>query len=221
MTTFPDFKYFCGVLACAAALTGCSTTVPVKPAGPLPLSELLSQGSQHAATGQKEKAISVWKEASAAYPGDKTPWANIAQSRYESGQYGEAITNAQEVLLRDPNDKSANAIIAVAGLRLANRSLGDLSRQSGLTPQLRADTADQFKQLREFMPDGPGQGTRIVRTAPAPTRANTGKKDAADDSPLSILQSTPAAAVKPAAPPPKARENAADPFNLLNSLNKK
>lgn len=219
MTTFPDFKYLCGVLACAAALTGCSTTAPVKPAGPLPLSELLSQGSQHAATGQKEKAISVWKEASAAYPGDKTPWANIAQSRYDSGQYGEAITNAQEVLLRDPNDKSANAIIAVAGLRLANRSLGDLSRQNGLTPQLRADTMDQFKQLREFMPDGPGPVTRVART-PSPQPKNPGKKEAADDGPLSILQSTPAATVKQPTPP-KARENAGDPFNSLNSLNKK
>jgi hypothetical protein len=45
--------------------------------------------------------------------------ADIAQTRYEAGQYGEAIVNAQEVLVRDPNDTLANSIIAISGLRLS------------------------------------------------------------------------------------------------------
>jgi tetratricopeptide (TPR) repeat protein len=193
MTTFSDFKYLCGVLACAAALTGCATDAPVKPVGPLPLAELLNQGSQHAATGQKEKAIGVWKQATTAYPGDKAPWANIAQSRYDSGQYGEAITSAQEVLLRDPNDKAANAIIAVAGLRLANRSLGDLSRQqNGLTPQVRADSQEQVKQLREYMADAP-VAVQPPRPRPAEPRPTRPTKEA---NPLKELEKTPVKTVR-------------------------
>ena len=187
MTTFSDFKFLCGVLACAAALTGCSATAPVVPKGPAPLSELLSKGSQAAATGQKEEAISVWKQAGQAYPADKAPWANIAQSRYDSGQYGEAIVNAQEVLLRDPNDKVANGIIAVAGLRLANRALGDLSRQNGMTPQVRVDVQEQAKMLRENM------GDRESAIAPQPRRQppvrNT-PKEIKDNNPLKDLEKT-------------------------------
>ncbi|MFB9243528.1 hypothetical protein IV454_28005 [Massilia antarctica] len=163
MTTFSDFKFLFGILACAAALSGCASA-PAVPKGPAPLADLLNQGSQSAATGQKEQAIGVWKQAAAAYPADKTPWANIAQSRYDSGQYGEAIVNAQEVLLRDPNDKAANAIIAVAGLRLSNRALGDLGRQNGMTPQVRADTQEQVKLLRENMGDGPSAVAPVRRT---------------------------------------------------------
>jgi tetratricopeptide (TPR) repeat protein len=205
MTTFSDFKYLCGVLACAAALTGCATDAPVKPVGPLPLADLLSQGSQQAATGQKEKAIAVWKQASNAYPGDKTPWANIAQSRYESGQYGEAITSAQEVLLRDPNDKAANAIIAVAGLRLANRALGDLSRQNGMTPQVRADSQEQVKQLREYMADAPAvvPQTRPRIAEPRPVRP---PKDA---NPLKDLDKAPTKTVR------EPESKGSSPFDVL------
>jgi tetratricopeptide (TPR) repeat protein len=184
MTTFSDFKYLCGVLACAAALTGCDTTAkaPPLPKGPAPLADLLSQGSQAAATGQKEQAISVWKQAGTAYPADKAPWANIAQSRYDSGQYGEAIVAAQEVLLRDPNDKAANTIIAIGGLRLSTRALGDLNRQNNMTPQLRADAQEMAKLLRENMSDNTASVVPTRRTTPAarPLRDSKDVKDIKD-----------------------------------------
>ena len=132
----------------AAALSACATTAKV----PTPnLNDMLSQAAQAAASGQKEKAVTGWKQAAAAYPTDKSPWASIAQTRYEAGQYGEAIIAAQEVLVRDPNDKLANSIIATSGLRLATRALGDLSRQNNLSGSLRTESQELAKLLRDTL----------------------------------------------------------------------
>lgn len=138
------------IAMCTLSLAACKTA-PVAPPAPPKLQELLSQAAQEAATGQKEQAVRLWKQASTIYPTDKTPWSSIAQSRYESGQYGEAIVSAQEVLVRDPNDKLANSIIATSGLRLATRSLGELSRQSGLVGPLRSESQELAKLLRETL----------------------------------------------------------------------
>jgi hypothetical protein len=85
------------------------------------------------------------------YPADKSPWLSIAQTRYEAGQYGDAIINAQEVLVRDPNDTLANSIIAISGLRLSTRSLADLSRQNNLSGSIRTESQDLAKLLRESL----------------------------------------------------------------------
>ena len=135
--------------AIAATLSACSTAPAVAPKPSL--QDLLSQAGQAAAAGQKEKAVTLWKSTATAYPADKTPWANIAQTRYEAGQYGEAIVNAQEVLVRDPNDKLANGIIAMSGLRLSTRALGDLSRLNKLVGPLRTETQELAKLLRESL----------------------------------------------------------------------
>ncbi|NHZ36767.1 tetratricopeptide repeat protein [Massilia rubra] len=211
MTTFPDFKYLCGVLACAAALAGCETSKPVMPKGPAPLAELLNQGTQASAAGRKEEAIGYWKQASDAYKGDKAPWANIAQSRYDTGQYGEAIVNAQEVLLRDPNDKAASAIIAAASLRLANRALGDLSRQNVLAGQVRADSQDQIKQLRDHMGDGPAASAPIRKTT-----AVTPKQR--DNNPLGALRDTTKVDIDKPVPKVREPDAKAGPFDALNNL---
>ena len=133
----------------AVSLSACSTA-PRAPAASN-LNDMLSQAAQAAASGEKEKAVTVWKQAATAFPADKSPWASIAQTRYEAGQYGEAITAAQEVLVRDPNDKLANSIIATSGLRLATRALGDLSRQNNLSGSLRTESQDLAKLLRETL----------------------------------------------------------------------
>ena len=151
----------------AAALSACSTA-PKLPDTPQ-LTEMLSKASQAAAAGEKEKAVTTWKQAATAYPADKSPWASIAQTRYEAGQYGEAITAAQEVLVRDPNDKLANSIIATSGLRLATRALGDLSRQNNLSGSLRTESQDLAKLLRETL------GETVLFNTPQPKRAEQDK----------------------------------------------
>ena len=186
MTTYTTLTRLLGALACAATLSACSTA-PKVPAVPK-LADLLSQGSEAAASGKKEQAVTVWKQAATAFPADKTPWASIAQTRYEGGQYGEAIQAAQEVLLRDPNDKVANSIIAISGLRLSTRALSELSRQNNLSGPLKTESQDLAKLLRESLGETvlvppASAGARTAR-APAVARPGkaAGKADKDDDS---------------------------------------
>jgi tetratricopeptide (TPR) repeat protein len=176
-----------GAIVCVATLSACATApqapqIVAKPS----LQSMLAQAGSASGTGQKEQAVTLWKQAAAAYPSDKSPWLNIAQTRYEAGQYGDAIINAQEVLVRDPNDTLANSIIAISGLRLSTRSLSDLSRQNNLSGSIRTESQDLAKLLRESLGE-----TVLVPPAPAPTpaapparktAAKKGKAKQADDS---------------------------------------
>ena len=132
-----------------AGLTACSTAPKALPAPQL--DELLSEASKAAASGNKEQAVTLWKQSAAAFPSEKTPWSAIAQTRYDAEQYGEAIAAAQEVLVRDPNDKLANSIIAISGLRLATRALNDLSRQNSLSGSIKSESQNLAKLLRESL----------------------------------------------------------------------
>jgi tetratricopeptide (TPR) repeat protein len=137
-------------VAMAAALSACSTT-PTATADKPKLQDLMSKADQAARGGNKEQAITLWKQSAGAAPADKAPWSHIAQTRYEAGQYGDAIQAALEVLVRDPNDTLANSIIAVSGLRLSTRALGDLSRQNNLSGSVRTESQDLAKLLRESL----------------------------------------------------------------------
>ncbi|WP_338764337.1 hypothetical protein [Massilia sp. METH4] len=176
--------------ALAAALSACSTT-PVVPPAPT-LEGLLSEASKAADTGNKEQAVALWKQSAAAFPTEKTPWTHIAQTKYEAGQYGDAIQAALEVLVRDPNDQLANSIIAISGLRLSTRALTDLSRLNGLEGSTKSESVELAKLLRKTL----GEDQLIV-TPPAPqpekrpTRtAKKGKtvKPAAAASPFDLLK---------------------------------
>lgn len=173
------------VLALATLLGACSTAPTAPPVAAKPkLDELLSQASQAAASGNKEQAVTLWKQSASAYPAEKTPWTHIAQTRYEAGQYGDAIQAALEVLVRDPNDKLANSIVAISGLRLSTRALGDLSRQNNLTGSTLSESQELAKLLRENLGETvlvppattPAPAAREQRAAPA---ARTAKKPAA------------------------------------------
>jgi len=167
---------FFGAAACAILLSACATpqpAVPAKPAVPT-MDELLTKAGEASSAGRKEEAVTLWKQAAAAYPADKAPWANIAQARYDAGQYGDAIVSAQEVLVRDPNDRLANSIIAVSGLRLSTRALADLSRQNNLSSSVKTESQELAKLLRESL----GEQQILVRRIEPPTQgsqAGTGR----------------------------------------------
>ena len=184
-----------GAFACAATLAACSTAPVAPPAAPK-LTDLLSQASQASAAGKKDQAVTVWKQAATAFPADKTPWVSIAQTRYESGQYGEAIQAAQEVLLRDPNDKMANSIIAISGLRLSTRALSDLSRQSNLAGPIKTESQDLARILREtlgdtvLVPPAAAQPVRAAARTPVrtPNTNKNTKQDKDDDASANPFQ---------------------------------
>ena len=164
-------------VVCAAVLSACVTT-PVAPPVPAKIDGMLEVATKAAAAGQKEQAITLWKQAATAFPADKAPWTHIAQTRYEAGQYGDAILAAQEILIRDPNDTLANSIIAISGLRLSTRALSDLSRQNNLSGSLRTESQDLAKLLRESLGETvlvPPQPSPVA-TAPARSSNAKGKK---------------------------------------------
>lgn len=180
VTQFGRIGRFIGAAVCAATLTACATTDPVtatKAAVPT-MDELLSKATAASTTGQKEQAVTLWKQAAAAYPTDKAPWASIAQTRFDAGQYGDAIVNAQEVLVRDPNDLLANSIIAISGLRLSTSALGVLSRQNNLNGTTRTDATELAKLLRETL----GETTLLTGTTSTvgPPPNNTKVKNVKD-----------------------------------------
>lgn len=157
---------FFGAAACAILLSACATPQPAVPAKPVvpTMDELLSKAGEASSAGRKEEAVKLWKQAATAYPADKAPWSNIAQARYDAGQYGEAIVNAQEVLVRDPNDRLANSIIAVSGLRLSTRALADLSRQNNLSGSVKTESQELAKLLRESL----GEQQLVTKTIVTP-----------------------------------------------------
>ncbi|MFL6656564.1 MAG: hypothetical protein ACJ8GW_00685 [Massilia sp.] len=171
MTTVTTLFRTVALIAFAATLSACSSFSAPKPPPPT-LQDLLSQASQASAAGQKEKALTLWQETATAFPADKTPWVNIAQTRYDATQYGEAIVAAQEILVRDPNDKLANSIIAISGLRLSTRALGDLSRQNNLTGNLRTESQELAKLLRENLGE-----TVLFPPAATPTKPAVAERE--------------------------------------------
>jgi tetratricopeptide (TPR) repeat protein len=173
MNTSIHLRRLLGGAVCVLALSACSTAPPAKRT----IAEVMGKAAAADSAGQKEAAIGYWKQAATAFPADKDPWTRIAQTKYDAGQYGEAIINAQEVLLRDPNDQLANSIIAISGLRLSTRALGDLSRQNNLSGSLRTESQDLAKLLRESL------GEQVLVPVPvrdkAPALRAAGRKPAA------------------------------------------
>ena len=204
MTTLTTLYRLLGTAALIATLSACATK-PAVPANapPMKLQDMLTKASEAASAGQKEKAVTLWKEAAAAHPSDKTAWGLIAKTKFDAAQYGEAIVNAQEVLVRDPNDKQANSIIATSGLRLATRALSDLSRQNGLSGSLQKESMELARVLRESLGkdvlfDGP-PAEKVIYKGPEREKVRVKSPDA-----------------PPKPPKPKADDcKAGDPFCLL------
>lgn len=179
-TSINNFRQLLGGVACAVALSAC-TTAPVL--APLTMEEVMAKAVQASNANQKEAAMELWKQATVAAPADKEPWARMAQTKYDAGQYGEAIMDAQEVLLRDPADTLANSIVAISGLRLSTRALADLSRQNNLSGSLRTESQDLAKLLRESLGESVLVPSVSVKTAArAPKRKQASKASKASNS---------------------------------------
>lgn len=137
-------------IACVALLSACATTNPsVAPvAAIVPVDTALAEADAANKAGHADKAVHILKTATAAHPTDKAPWIQLAQMRFDSGSYGEAIVSALEGLQRDPDDKLGHSIIAVSGLRLSSKALADLSQKNNLSGTVRSEAQDLAKLLR-------------------------------------------------------------------------
>ena len=183
-------------LICLAMLSACATTAPVagsaKPAHTM--AATMAEVDAAVMAGQNDKAYALLKSAGSAYPTDKTPWVRMAQMRFDSTDYGDAIVDALEALRRDPDDTLANSIVAVSGLRVTSKALADLSQKNNLSGNVRTEAHELAKLLRTSL------GEEVLV-------ANGGRSSAArpKDAPNR----------KAIANPPAARPASNDPFGAL------
>jgi predicted Zn-dependent protease len=174
-------------LVCVAMLSACAGTGQVagnaKSAPTMAAAMADVDGAVMA--GQNDKAYALLKSAGATFPTDKTPWVRMAQMRFDSTDYGQAIVDALEALERDPDDTLANSIVAVSGLRVTSKALADLSQKNNLSGNVRTEAQELAKLLRSSLGEealvanggrpavarpGNGPGKRTI-AAPPPARA--------------------------------------------------
>lgn len=166
------FKRLLSCMACAAVVTGCASEPPPKP--PATVASLMASAEAAIKAGKNEDAAGLLKSAIASFPADKAPRLRMAQLQFECVNYGEAITHAQAVLERDPDDLVAHSIVAVSGLRVSSKALADLVTKNNLTGTVRAEAQDLARLLRaniggEIIPAvKPKPQAKMVLVKPAP-----------------------------------------------------
>lgn len=83
--------------------------------------------------------------------GAKEPWRRLAELDFNAQNYGPAITEAQEVLKRDPMDSTAQSVLTVSGLRVALDALGMIHSESDPKGPAHLEAAKVAKKLRETL----------------------------------------------------------------------
>lgn len=184
-------------LVCCALISACASEAPVvnAPKTVPTIAAAMAEADTAILAGQSDKAYAVLQRAGAAFPTDKTPLVRMAQMRFDSTDYGQAIVDAQGALKRDPNDTLAHSIVAVSGLRVTSKALADLSQKNNLTGNVRTEAQELAKLLRNNLNEDNLAGNR-----PGGARKDTVKK----------AIGAAAAAVAPAA-----RAATSDPFGAL------
>jgi hypothetical protein len=177
---------------CAAMLAACAGPAPVPLAKPVTMASALAEADAAAKAGRSEEAYTILKSAAGANPTDKAPWLRMAQMRFEDKNYGEAIVSGLAAIERDPDDTLAYSLVAVSGLRVSSKALGDLTQKNGFSGSVRNEAQELANLLHSTL-----KVEKIVPVKPAPpTRAATPKAAAA-------------------APPPKACNG--NPFCVLEA----
>lgn len=138
-------------VVCAALLTACAgpATSPVNPQASM--ASVLTEADAAAKAGRQDQAYAMLRSAAANAPRDKTPLLRMAQMYFDDKNYGEAIVNGQKALERDPNDILAYSLVAVSGLRVSSKALGDLSAKNGFTGSVRSEAQDLAALLRNTL----------------------------------------------------------------------
>jgi len=215
------------IIAACLALAACSST-PTENAA---LSERLAlqekvEGQLKDAdaamkAGNIDQGLALLDDAIKTDPSAKQPWLRKAQYHFEKRQYGQAITEAQEVLQRDVTDNTARSILAVSGLRVSAEALDQLRKANEVNGSARTEAESVAKIIREALgepilvpPSAAGNTAEakpaakpVVRAAPAPrpaaaavpatTPAPVAAKPAASPAPVAAAPA--ATAVRPVA----------------------
>ena len=179
---------FTAVVGMSGVLFGCAANnASLKPEE---FTAVFEQSSRSVDTllqqGNQKDALKTLDELAAKNPERKEPWARKARVQFDAGNYAQAITAAEEVLQRDPADRTAKSIRAVAGLRVATQSLNELRSDVELNGNARSDAIGLVKVMRDTLgesvlvpPVAAKAENASPRSASASTRASQGRGRAA------------------------------------------
>jgi tetratricopeptide (TPR) repeat protein len=219
-------------LAAASLLAACSTAPKTPPEPPPPSYEqLLDQAAQAQKSGDTPHAVELWQSAAKRNPAAKEPWLRMAQTHFDSGDYGHAITEAEEALQRDNGDAVANGLLAVSGLRVSSQALARMHTED-LAGSTRGEAESLAKTLRTLLgtdvlvpqpdPDVEARAERYVHSRrgrpaakkPADAAPATASAAAPSGTAPAVTTATASAAAKPAAKPATPAPSN-DPFSSL------
>ncbi|MCG2584203.1 tetratricopeptide repeat protein [Massilia sp. TS11] len=173
------------LLAACSAPPVAKTSIEAPPIA-APLDTILAEADAAGRAGQVDKARALLHKAAAAYPADKQAWLSLAQGSFDRGEYGEAISEAQQVLQRDAENKVAHSIVAVSGLRAASSALAELSMRNNLAGNVRNEAQELAKLLRtslgeaELVPANAGARTKPGPVTTLRSKPGLGNKNASD-----------------------------------------
>ncbi|AIO25593.1 MULTISPECIES: tetratricopeptide repeat protein [Burkholderia] len=165
------FAKLSGVVVACGVIAGCASQPPAPPTAEV-FNKSLADADAVAKAGDQDKALGLYQQLAKSDPTREEPWSRIAQIQFAQNHYGQAIVAAQEALQRDATDRQAKSVLAVAGLRIATQSLGELRQDSSLAGDAKSDAQALAKQLRDtlgesalFPPEtNPRASGRIKRT---------------------------------------------------------
>ena len=162
--------------------------------------------------GKMEEASVALTRLAALNTARKEPWSRLARMHFESGNYGAAITAADEVLQRDSSDLAAKSIRAVSGLRVAARSLVDIQKDQTLAGAARPDAQKLATLLRETL----GEPVLVPPTTPVVEPPEEVRRPVRKRRVRRVRNVSPApAAVSVPAAPARADGASANPFGAL------
>ncbi|WP_027800054.1 tetratricopeptide repeat protein [Paraburkholderia dilworthii] len=214
-----------GVVLACGVMAGCATQGNNAATTPEAFNKQLADADTVAKGGDQDRAIALYQQLSKSDPTREEPWSRIAQIQFTQGHYGQAIVAAQEALQRDQTDRQAKSVLAVAGLRVATQSLGELRQDASLAGDAKSDAQALAKQLRDTL----GEATLFPpdpNDKPAPKKKRVIRRVAKSKT-MEAPETSTSVAVAPAAPmapapavpaaPAKAAQSggASDPFSAL------
>ncbi|MGG5541602.1 tetratricopeptide repeat protein [Burkholderia vietnamiensis] len=206
------FAKLSGVVLACGVIAGCATQPSAPPSAEV-FNKSLADADTVAKSGDQDKALGLYQQLAKSDPTREEPWSRIAQIQFAQNHYGQAIVAAQEALQRDATDRQAKSVLAVAGLRIATQSLGELRQDASLAGDAKSDAQALAKQLRDTLGESalfpPEQRVAKPRTSRRIIhRPKAGAAPAAE-----------AAAPAQSAPPQAAaaQKGGADPFSALRN----
>lgn len=143
------------------------------------VNEHLAAADKAHKAGQTDQAMEQLDAAIKADPATKLPWLKKAQIHFDARLYGQAITEAQEVLQRDVNDLTAKSILAVSGLRVSADALEQLRKVNEVNGPTRNEAESVARLIREALGEpilvpAPAAGAASA-AEPIKGRANSGR----------------------------------------------